>query len=171
MDQDPQSSDVIPSSMDVGSPDTADLDEAEATQLMESPPAPTTSTGSSSSSSVLSGPGTKRGRRNHTTPKTNQALGMYRVSWEQVRLGLDRLVSSKSIAWYWSLESKLVPRWRFSKLVSFFSHSSWPETSQRAPRGMMAIKAASRAVPTQPMTETAKPAARRRRRQRQRHPV
>ena len=105
MDQDPQSSDVIPSSMegmDVGSPDTADLDEAEATQLMESPPAPTTSTGSSSSS-VLSGPGTKRGRgsRSHTTPKTNQALGMYRVSWEQVRLGLDRLVSSKSIAWYW----------------------------------------------------------------------
>ena len=121
MDQDPQSSDVIQSSMDVGSPDTADLDdETEATQLMESPPAPTTSTGSSSSSSVLSGPGTKRGRRSHTTPKTNQALGMYRVSWEQVRLGLDRLVSSKSIAWYWSLESKLVPRWRFSKLVLFF---------------------------------------------------
>ena len=83
--------------MDVGSPggalDLADLDEteAQATQLMESPP--------SSSVTVLSG--TKRGRRSHTeTPKTNQAM-MYRVSWEQVRLGLDRLVSSKSIAWYW----------------------------------------------------------------------
>ena len=97
MDQHPQSTDLIPSSMEVGSPggalDLADLDEteAQATQLMESPP--------SSSVTVLSG--AKRGRRSHTeTPKTNQAM-MYRVSWEQVRLGLDRLVSSKSIAWYW----------------------------------------------------------------------
>ena len=103
----PQSTDLIPSSMDVGSPgalDAADLDEVEDTQMMSMgsppPPAPNTSTGSSTS--VLSG--AKRGRsdrRSQTeTPKTNQSM-MDRVSWEQVRLGLDRLVSSKSIACYW----------------------------------------------------------------------
>ena len=118
---DRQSTDFIQSSMNVGSPDApldaADLDEVEDTQMM-SPPGPNTSTGSSISMYF----GSKRGRSDRSqteTPKTNQSM-MDRVSWEQVRLGLDRLVSSKSIAWYWSLESKLVPRWRFSKLVLFF---------------------------------------------------
>ena len=100
---DRQSTDFIQSSMDVGSPDApldaADLDEVEDTQMM-SPPGPNTSTGSSTSVYF----GSKRGRsdrRSQTeTPKTNHSI-MSRVSWEQVRLGLDRLVSSKSIACYW----------------------------------------------------------------------
>ena len=106
----PQSTDLIPSSMDVGSPgalDAADLDEVEDTQMMSMgsppPPGPNTSTGSSTSVYF----GSKRGRsdrRSQTeTPKSNQSNQsvMDRVSWEQVRLGLDRLVSSKSIACYW----------------------------------------------------------------------
>ena len=103
----PQSTDLIPSSMEVGSPgalDAADLDEVEDTQMMSmgSPPAPGPNTSTGSSTSVYFG--SKRGRsdrRSQTeTPKTNQSM-MDRVSWEQVRLGLDRLVSSKSIACYW----------------------------------------------------------------------
>ena len=101
----PQSTDLIPSSMEVGSPgalDAADLDEVDDTQMMESPPPPAPNTSTGSSTCVLSG--AKRGRsdrRSQTeTPKSNQSM-MDRVSWEQVRLGLDRLVSSKSIACYW----------------------------------------------------------------------
>ena len=102
----PQSTDFIPSSMDVGSPDApldaADLDEVEDTQMM-SPPGPNTSTGSSTSVYFSSKRGRSDRRSQTETPKSNQSNQsvMDRVSWEQVRLGLDRLVSSKSIACYW----------------------------------------------------------------------
>ena len=103
-----QSTDFIPSSMDVGSPDApldaADLDEVEDTQMMSMgsppPPGPNTSTGSSTSVYFCSKRGRSDRRSQTETPKSNQSI-MDRVSWEQVRLGLDRLVSSKSIACYW----------------------------------------------------------------------
>ena len=104
---DRQSTDFIQSSMDVGSPDApldapldaAILDEVEDTQMM-SPPGPNTSTGSSTSVYFSSKRGRSERRSQTETPKSNQSM-MDRVSWEQVRLGLDRLVSSKSIACYW----------------------------------------------------------------------
>ena len=107
---DRQSTDFIQSSMDVGSPDApldapldaAILDEVEDTQMM-SPPGPNTSTGSSTSVYFSSKRGRSERRSQTETPKSNQSTqsSMDRVSWEQVRLGLDRLVSSKSIACYW----------------------------------------------------------------------